>query len=113
MKVIINTNNVVGETEKGLLLSMPKSSKYNGFKTWIPKSLADKGLSYVHFGCWDSWTFKLTRKCETITISAEEFAEAFKSSHPQNGKRSFFEAIEPEKIIISKVEIPECLKNSN
>lgn len=86
----INRQNIVRETCKAILFSMPNKSKYKGYVFWHPSKLVRNGRhSYsVSVGYNDEFTFKLKKygqgqynKKEIIDekeINASEFEEVFK-----------------------------------
>lgn len=75
-KVRFNVQNIITETDKAVLIQMPHSSAYDGFKFWHPAKLirdvGDQGDAKA-FSFTDSFKFKLFKngqgkynKCEII-----------------------------------------------
>lgn len=91
IKCDLNAQNIKTKTEKAVLISMPHSSKFDGFQFWHPQKLVREvgGRGYFYtFSFTNEFEFKLKKmgqgrynKFEVIdekTISADEMIEAFK-----------------------------------
>ena len=75
------------ETEKAVLVSCPKKSKYAGYMFWSPKSNFSKGsrkrIMYVNFSYFDNFTFNLFKLDDQnnviaeVIISVDEFEEMY------------------------------------
>lgn len=89
-KLNLNAQNIEAETERAVLIKMPHSSDYDGFKFWHPKKLVREagGNGYLlTLSFTDDFEFKLIKngngrynKSEIIdqrTISASEMIEQF------------------------------------
>lgn len=88
-KIAFNVQNVQHATESGVLIALPHSSDFDGFKFWVSKKLVREGRnSFEHFlSVKDDMVFKLIKtgkgrynKKEVIDIkeiTADELAEAF------------------------------------
>lgn len=85
----INKNMIKAETGRSVLIAMPHSSEYDGFKFWHPAKLVREGRhgAAASIGYSDEFVFHLKKygngkynKFDVISeiiINAEEFEEAF------------------------------------
>ena len=90
IKCDLNAQNIKVKTEKAVLITMPHSSKFDGFQFWHPIKLVRRvGIGYFYtFSFTNEFEFKLKKmgqgrynRSEVIdekTISADEMIEAFK-----------------------------------
>lgn len=88
-KIPFNIQNVAHETDRGILIQMPRKSEYDGFKFWTSKKLvregrhsyemllsvnADMKFKLQKNGGGKNNRFKVIAECE---LTADELAEAF------------------------------------
>ena len=88
-KIAINTQNIGYENDRSLLIQMPHSSKYDGFKFWVSKKLVRSGSNRyeIYLSVTEEMEFKLQKNgngkynwkeiVDTKAISADELADAF------------------------------------
>lgn len=81
-KITVNVQNVKTETKKAVLIAMPHSSDYDGFKFWVSKNMVHPGNNsfevVVSFP--DNWVFRLFKngggKYNSRDIVAEDKIDA-------------------------------------
>lgn len=75
----INKNQVETETARGVLIKMPNSSRYAGFKFWHPRKCVREGRhsAALSVGYTDEFTFRLERRSpKTFEVLATEVLDA-------------------------------------
>ena len=109
----INKNNIEYETGRAVLIKMPHSSDYDGFKFWHPSKLVREGRNdgAVSIGYTEEFTFRLFKNgngkhnsreiVAEETIDASEFELAFGRMDecieaPKKDTESYVEVNEPE-----------------
>lgn len=127
-EIIINTQNIVAETDKAVLIKAPHKSIYDGFSFWHPKKLVkDAGgkgfFKKVVFNTdntfclkkYGNGKFNRTQVLEEISISSLEFKAAFENEAIQKDSEqsnaSYVKVDEPSKVQTSPKEVDECLIN--
>ena len=81
-KITVNVQNVKTETKKAVLIAMPHSSDYDGFKFWHPAKLVRPGSNSfeIEVSFTDNWEFKLFKngggKYNSRDIVAEDKIDA-------------------------------------
>lgn len=102
-----NKQNIEHETDRAVLIKLPNSSHYKGYKFWHPSKLVREmktGRGYfLTLSYTDEFIFKLYKtdkkgnkiKCENI--NGEELSEQF-NQLVEDDMESYLEVIEPVKI---------------
>lgn len=120
-----NTLNIEHETEKAVLIKLPKKSEYSGYMFWHPSKLVrtvgGKGY-FVSFSYTDDFKFtifkqgKNGKKLESIELDSERIEEIFNSSNEQISKdvetndKSYLIVNEPKKVNTEITVLEELLK---
>jgi hypothetical protein len=109
----MNTQNIETETEKSVLINMPKKSEYSGFSFWHPKKIVKhaghKGYR-ISIGYTDDFTFNLKRYgknnnvLQELSLTAKEIEVALNNEQLSQ---------DVEKKIESTIHTPEKLSLSN
>ena len=90
-KIYFNSQNVITETDKAVLIAMPHNSDYDGFSFWHPKKLVrnegNKGYR-LSFSFTEDFQFNLKKNVkgkynkneviDTRQITCDEMTDAFK-----------------------------------
>jgi hypothetical protein len=111
--LFINVQNIETETEKSVLINMPKKSEYSGFLFWHPKKLVSnaghKGYR-ISIGYTDDFKFNLKRYgknnnvLQELVLNAQEMEVALHNEQLSQ---------DVEEKIKSTVHTPEKLSLSN
>ena len=82
-------NQIKHETDKAVLIAMPKNSAYNGYEFWHPSKVVkddEKNNAIATFSYTDEWVFKLFKqklvnkkweKVSEIELTADEMREVY------------------------------------
>ena len=121
-KISVNSSLIKHETDKAVLIRMPKKSAYSGYAFWHPAKLCDlsgKGSYMLSFRFSDEWSFNLKRcdlkKSDPIqdkTLGAAEMIAAIGDSvaakEYKKDERAYSVANDPADIT---PEVPEVLND--
>jgi hypothetical protein len=109
----INTQNIETETEKSVLINMPKKSEYSGFSFWHPRKLVrnagHKGYR-VSIGYTDDFKFNLKRYGKNNNVLQELSLTAKEMELALNNEQL---SQDVEEKITHHVHTPEKLSLSN
>lgn len=122
----INKSNIEAETSRAVLIKMPHSSDYDGYKFWHPAKLVRRGRhsGAVSIGYTDGFTFKLFKNgngkynkfdvLDETEIGAEEFEDAFgviDENIVAPAKANDYETHKPEEKEVEEVKVEDELKD--
>ena len=82
--LIFNTQNIERQTQKAVLIKMPRSSKYSGWAFWHPKKLIRKagGKGYfLSLAYTEDWRFTLKKGSQEKVVGPSEIEESFSKGH--------------------------------
>lgn len=106
-QIVFNVQNIEQQTEKAVLIKMPRSSRYDGWTFWHPKKLVrvvgGKGY-YLSLAYTNDWKFTLRKGNQTKVVGVKEIEEAF-----NKGSQAFQFAIEQTKPY-EPIHVPEKLE---
>ena len=75
----ISASQIDTETNYAVLIKMPNSCEFKGYKFWISKKLIRSTGKFFSISYQDDFKFKLTKNRPSIEISAECMLECFET----------------------------------
>lgn len=114
-KVKINRNNIERETEKAVLIALPKQKEFAGYSFWHPKRLVremERGNGHwLSVSFTDDWEFKIKNGDEYDYLESDDIISQFGiiDGSKTFSEESYLHVKEPEPIK-KKVEVDESLK---
>jgi hypothetical protein len=125
IRLLVNAQNIGARTDKAAMINMPKNSEWGGYSLWVSnKLLRDTGNPWIKSLVIKSdytFTIKKYGKRKNVIkeaeVGAEDLCAAFEatthtySSYLDDMDAAYDETVEPDKIVVGVVEVPECLRN--